>query len=83
MIQIGGETIDFTTAMSRNIAPGSTAGLPGIVIPAGLSKDGLPVSVELDGPTGNDREILTIGLAVEEVLGSLPAPTLDRSSQSQ
>ena len=83
VIEIGGETIDFTTAMSRNIAPGSTAGLPGIVIPAGLSKDGLPVSVELDGPTGNDREILTIGLAIEEVLGSLPAPTLDRSSQSQ
>ncbi len=83
VIEIGGETIDFTKAMSRNISPGSTASLPGIVLPAGLSKEGLPVSIELDGPTGNDREILAIGLAVEQVLGSLPAPTLDRSSQSQ
>ena len=83
VIEIGGETISFNQAMSRNIAPGSTASLPGLVLPAGLSNEGLPVSIELDGPTGNDREILAIGLAVEKVLGPLPAPRLDRSSQSQ
>ena len=73
----------ITLDADRVLEAARAAGLPGIVLPAGLSKEGLPVSIELDGPTGNDREILAIGLAVEQVLGSLPAPTLDRSSESQ
>jgi hypothetical protein len=32
-------------AMARNIAPGSTAGLPGLVLPAGLTTSGLPVAI--------------------------------------
>ena len=49
-VEISGKTVPFSAAISRNIAPGSTAGLPGLVLPAGLTGDGLPVSLELDGP---------------------------------
>ena len=73
VVSIGGEEISFTTAISRNIAPGSTAGLPGLVLPAGLAH-GLPVAIELDGPAGSDRRLLGIGLAIEALLGPLPLP---------
>ncbi len=71
---LNGETVHFAPVISRNISPGSTAGLPGIVIPAGLGNEGLPVSLELDAPAGSDRDLLRIGLAIEMVLGHLPPP---------
>jgi indoleacetamide hydrolase len=41
-----------------------------------MSASGLPVGLELDGPLGDDRRLLAIGVAVEHVLGVLPAPVL-------
>ena len=75
-VSIDGETVSLATAMSRNIAPGSTAGIPGLVLPAGLTRSGLPVGIELDAPEGSDRALLALGAAVETVLGHLPAPRL-------
>ncbi len=71
---VGGEWMSFDAAISRNIAPGSTAGLPGLVLPAGLTGDGVPVALEFDGPWGSDRRLLTLGLALEAELGQLPPP---------
>jgi indoleacetamide hydrolase len=73
-VTIGKQKVSFGTAISRNIAPGSTAGLPGLVLPAGLTSGGLPVSLEFDGPSGTDRSLLASGLSVEGVLGLLPRP---------
>ena len=70
LVRIGKEEVAFSAAMGRNIAPGSTAGLPGLVLPAGLA-NGLPVAIELDGPSGTDRKLLGIALAFEEILGAL------------
>ncbi len=75
-LTIGGKKVSFFTAISRNIAPGSTAGLPGLVLPAGLTNEGLPVSLEFDGPAGTDRILLALGLSLERLLGRLPAPKL-------
>ncbi|MDP1633810.1 MAG: indoleacetamide hydrolase [Gallionellaceae bacterium] len=58
----------------QNTDPGSNAGLPGLSIPAGLGASGLPVGLEIDGPAGSDRRLLSIGMAIEKVLGRLPAP---------
>jgi mandelamide amidase len=30
--------------------------------------------MELDGPAGSDRRLLSIGLALEKLLGRIPAP---------
>ena len=73
---LNGETVPFVPVISRNISPGSTGGLPGVIVPADLNNEGLPVSLELDGPAGSDRDLLGIGLAVESVLGRLPPPTI-------
>lgn len=66
----------FAPAIARNITSGSTLGLPGLVLPCGLTAGGLPVAIELDGRAGRDRLLLAIGMAVEAVLGALPAPVL-------
>jgi indoleacetamide hydrolase len=73
-LSVGGRNISFDEAMSRNIAPGSTAGVPGLVMPVGLTSSGLPVALELDGPAGSDRSLLGIGTAVEHLLGKEPPP---------
>ena len=73
-VTIGGQRVPFDVAIARNIDPGSTAGLPGLVLPAGLAADGLPVALEFDAPAGSDRALLELGLALERALGPLPPP---------
>ncbi len=75
-VAVGDRSLPFDVAVARNIAPGSTAGLPGLVLPVGLNSDGLPVSIEFDAPAGHDRAILALGLSAERALGSLPAPKI-------
>jgi Asp-tRNA(Asn)/Glu-tRNA(Gln) amidotransferase A subunit family amidase len=73
-VEVRGRPLPFETVVARNIAPGSTAGLPGLVLPVGLTHGGLPVSIEFDAPAGEDRALLGLGLAVERVLGAVAAP---------
>jgi indoleacetamide hydrolase len=75
-VSIGGKKVPFETAVARNIAPGSTAGLPGLVLAAGMAPGGLPIALEFDGQAGNDRSLLALGLSLERVLGAVPAPNL-------
>jgi mandelamide amidase len=76
-VVLNGVPTPFSTAVAHNIAPGSTTGLPGLVLPTGLAREsGLPLSLELDGPAGEDRRLLSIGLAIEAVLERPPAPAL-------
>ena len=75
-VEVSGKRMPLDEAMSRNIAPGSTAGLPCLVLPAGLTSSGLPVALEFDAPEGSDRSLLTLGVALEAVLGKLPPPPL-------
>ena len=72
----GGAALDTFATFIRNTDPGSNAGIPGLSLPAGLTNSGLPVGMELDGPVGSDARLLGIGLAIESLLGTLPAPVL-------
>jgi indoleacetamide hydrolase len=74
-LKVRGRKLLLDDAISRNIAPGSTAGLPGLVLPAGLTDNGLPIGLEFDGPAGRDLELLQLGLELENALGRLPPPT--------
>ena len=69
-----GRSLPFETAVARNIAPGSTAGVPGLVLPAGLTSGGLPVAIEFDAPASSDRTLLALGHSLERALGPLPVP---------
>ena len=70
----GGPLVDTFATMIRNTDIGSTTGVPGLSLPAGLTAGGLPVGLSLDGPMGSDSRLLGIGMAMEAVLGVLPAP---------
>jgi mandelamide amidase len=59
----------------QNTDPGSNAGVPGLQIPIALGATSkLPIGLELDGPAGSDRRLLSIGLALEPLFGRLPPP---------
>jgi Asp-tRNA(Asn)/Glu-tRNA(Gln) amidotransferase A subunit family amidase len=68
-IDIRGRKISLDRALSRNITPSSTAGVPGLVLPAGLTRSGLPVALEFDAPSHADRRLLALGLSLELALG--------------
>jgi indoleacetamide hydrolase len=74
LLSFGGRQVPFDVAMSRNIDPGSTAGLSCLIMPAGLAANGLPVALEFDGPSGSDRTMIGLGAAIERVLGPEPPP---------
>jgi len=61
------------SAVINNTVHQSAAGIPSLVIPAGLTDDGLPVGLSFDGPLGADRRLLAIGRAFERVRGAIPA----------
>ncbi len=54
--------------------PPSLAGLPALSIPAGLSRDGLPIGIQLTGPGGSEPLLLALGRAVERESGPRGRP---------
>jgi mandelamide amidase len=52
----------------------SAAGVPSLTLPAGLTADGLPVGLSIDGPLGTDRRLLAVARAFEAARGPIPPP---------
>jgi len=72
----GGQSVPRISAVARNTSLAPCCGHPGLVVPAGLGGAGLPIGLEFDGPAGTDRQLLGLGLAIEQALGPIPEPTL-------
>ena len=79
MIEVDGRQVDEFATTVRNINLASVAGAPSLDIPAGLSATRLPVGISLEGLVDDDSHLLSLGLAVEAVLGRLPPPVLATS----
>ena len=73
-VELNGVQVPTFPTYIRNTDPGSNAGIPGISIPMGLSKAGLPLGLELDGPVSSDRHLLAVAAAIEAALPPMPAP---------
>ncbi len=73
-IELAGQKFDDRVLL-RNMLPGTLLRSPGLSIPAGLTSDGLPLGLEIEGLTNQDNALLALGMAVEKALGPLPAPT--------
>jgi aspartyl-tRNA(Asn)/glutamyl-tRNA(Gln) amidotransferase subunit A len=50
------------------------AGLPGIAVPAGTSKDGLPLGLQLIGKAFDEETLFTAAAAIEQAAGGCQAP---------
>ena len=74
IIDHNGQAVPVFPTYTHNADYGSLAGLLGISMPAGLSKDGLPIGLELSAAANNDDHLLSIALAVESLFPALSAP---------
>ena len=75
-VEVAGKKVDLFEAIGRNIALGSCVGLACLVLPAGMTADGLPVGLEFDAPPAGDRRLLALGLSLETSLGPIRPPRL-------
>ena len=73
-VTLNGKKMSTLLVFVANTRPINNAGIAGLSIPMGMTVDGLPVGVEIDGPAGSDRRLLAIGLQMEKILGSVPSP---------
>ncbi len=71
---LNGKAMPTFATFIRNTSPGSVGGIPGISLPVGMTKAGLPVGIELSGPPLSDHQLLAIAAAIEPLLPKLPAP---------
>lgn len=57
----------------QNTEPAASAGLASIQLPIGIGPmTNMPIGLELDGPEGSDRRLLSIGICLEMILGRIP-----------
>lgn len=60
--------------LAKNTIAASLADLPGISIPTGLFKNGLPMGLEIDGAHGRDSSLLELARRVEATVGTTTSP---------
>ncbi|ANN76318.1 amidase family protein [Bordetella flabilis] len=70
---IAGQEVSYV-AIAQNTIPTSAAGLPGISIPIGFTRDNLPIGLEIDGAHGKDRSLLDLARRIEAAVGRLSSP---------
>lgn len=68
-VHIAGQEVSYL-ALANHTVSASSVGLPGISLPVGLSRAGLPIGLELDAPLGSDRALLNLARGIEGVLGA-------------
>ncbi len=64
------------TGDTRFQSPWTFAGFPSIAIPAGLSENGFPQSLQLVSSPYKERKLLNSAKWIESVLGTLPEPEI-------
>lgn len=73
-VMLNGKRVPTFSTYIRNCDPGSVAGVPGVSLPIGLTKAGLPLGLEIDGPWGSDRILLQLAYALEGATAPLAPP---------
>ena len=72
--EIDGQPLDDYIEWLRFSFLSTTAGLPAISIPAGFSKSGLPVGLQLIGPPRGEAKVLAVARAIELAVGNMQTP---------
>jgi amidase len=72
-LDMDGQTIPYVTMLGW-IALATVLHLPSIAVPAGRSKDNMPVGVQIVGPMNGEARLFDFADAVEEQLGGFKPP---------
>jgi len=70
-IAIAGEQEDVRIASTRLLRGINALGLPALAMPAGYTRDGLPIGMQLIGRPFGEKELLRIGAAIEDATGQV------------
>ena len=68
-----GRSIDLLEAMTP-VTPWNLLGMPGMVIPFGMTDDGMPIGVQIVGMPWEEETILDFAVRLEQARGEFPAP---------
>ena len=73
---VGAESDDPVEMYLNDVftVPVNLAGLPGVSVPGGRSRDGLPLGVQVIGQPWKEAEMLAVARQLEAAAGPLPAP---------
>lgn len=74
VVELNGKKVPTFFTYLRNTRPVTSAGIPGLSLPIGLTSAGLPVGLEFDGPKDHHRDLLSIGIAIERAFGWIAPP---------
>jgi mandelamide amidase len=69
IVRIAGQDVSYLTLANHTVSA-SSIGLPGVSLPMGLSRTGLPIGLELDALLGSDQVLLDLARRIEGVLGT-------------
>ncbi len=67
-VELDGRVMDVRPALLRLTEPINVVGAPAISIPAGKSREGLPIGVQLVADVLQDRKLIAAALALEKIL---------------
>ena len=66
--ELNGRQVPVVLTTIRNTGPGSTAGMPSVSLPAGVTGTGLPVGISLEALPGEDGSVLAVARRVESMI---------------
>jgi aspartyl-tRNA(Asn)/glutamyl-tRNA(Gln) amidotransferase subunit A len=72
-----GEKLDDPLTMYLSdvfTAPANLAGIPALAIPSGLTREGLPLSLQVMGPAFSEGRLLSVSKVMERARGGFPRP---------
>jgi amidase len=73
-IEVGDRQIPYFVAVGGYTTPFNLSGHPVVVLPAGWSKEGLPIGVQVVGQRWKDEQLLATAASLDEVIGDLRHP---------
>ncbi|MET1085654.1 MAG: amidase [Arthrobacter sp.] len=65
-VALAGHTVGVLEGMNTLTVPANVTGSPALSVPAGLSSDGMPISLQIMGRPFDERRVLAIGHAFEQ-----------------
>jgi amidase len=71
-VEVGGAFLAPQTAMASHVAPFNLSGSPAVTFPVALSGEGLPIGLQLVGPSWGDMALLRLAHRIEGLLGPFP-----------